>query len=266
MVFDEVQGASAKSYFASVDPFRARYRIGISADHRRRDGKEFLTLDLFGAVAAEVGREHLIDAGHVLDVEVRVVDTRFAAPWYEPGGEYSRLLAEMCLDERRTQLAVDLACAEAGRGEQVLVMCHRRALCRVIDQKLAARGVKTGFLVGEAPQEFAATVRGLAGGTIRVAVGTYQAVGTGIDLPRVGVGVCVTPIAANEQNFNQVRGRLCRTSEGKEHARMYYLLDRRLPFGERHVKNLVRWNRSVSVPDGAGGWTPLRAGRHKRSA
>ncbi len=274
LFFDEVHLASAKSYFASVDPFRARYRIGISADHRRRDGKEFLTLDLFGAVAAEAGREQLIDAGFVLDVEVRVVGTRFEADWYEgfatgseSRGDYGRLLAEMGADEARTQQAVDAALAEVAAGEQVLVMCHRRDLCRLIDQKLVAHGVKTGFLVGDAPQEFDATVKALASGRVRVAVGTYQAVGTGIDLPRVGVGVCVTPVAANEQNFNQVRGRLCRTAQDKNFARLYYLLDRGLPFAEKHLRNLRRWNRSVSEPDGSGGWAPLRSsrGRHKRS-
>jgi hypothetical protein len=58
----------------------------------------------------------------------------------------------------------------------------------------------------------------------------------------------MTPIATNRQLFNQVRGRLCRTSSatGKTHGRLYVLFDQPV-FDERVLRNIVAWNRTVHV-------------------
>jgi len=270
LIADEVHLFAAKSFIQAIDPFRAKYRVGVSDDHRRKDKKEFLVHDVFGVVAAEVGRKALVEAGFILDVEVRVVPTAFEAPWYGmPTGDedpkeldFDRLLKEMAADDARTKLALDVAQREVEAGEQVLLMTHQRDLCRKLDQALAHRDVRTGFLVGDAPAEFERTVRDLAKGKVRAAVGTYQAMGTGLDLPRVAVGIAVTPIAGNQQFVSQVCGRLCRTSDGKKAARLYYLLDP--VYGDRHLRNLVKWNRKVVVWRG-GKWVDaakvLRPGR-----
>lgn len=262
VICDEVHLFAAKTFIDAVDPFRAKYRIGISDDHTRKDRKEFLVHDLFGAVAAEVNRQTLVDDGYILDVEVRVLPTRFEAPWYGmPSGDdeddsasgdkpkeinFNRLLEEMAVDADRTKLALVAALDEVEAGEQVLLMTHHRALCRKLDRELAEHDVRTGFLVGDANKEFDQTVAGLTSGEIRAAVGTYQAMGTGLDLPRVGVGVAVTPIGGNRQFFSQVRGRLCRTAAGKKSARLYYLWDREV-YGDKHLRNMVKWNKRVVV-------------------
>src|SRR3974390_416194 len=48
LLCDEVQRFAAPTLFASVDPFAARYRVGISADEARRGGEEVLAGDPFG--------------------------------------------------------------------------------------------------------------------------------------------------------------------------------------------------------------------------
>ena len=82
VICDEVQLFAAKTFIKAVDPFPAKYRVGISADHRRKDKKEFLIHDLFGGVAAEISRNELISLGVIVDTEIRVVPTDFQAPWY----------------------------------------------------------------------------------------------------------------------------------------------------------------------------------------
>jgi superfamily II DNA or RNA helicase len=150
------------------------------------------------------------------------------------------------------------AVAEEAEEEQVLVLSHRREHCMVLDQRLVGLGVRTGFLIGGADYrvEFDRSVQGIEAGTIRVGVGTFQAIGQGLDLPSVSVGVCATPIAANRQVFNQVRGRFCRTSDGKETARLYYPWDRKV-FGNKHLQNLVQWNANVVIRQ-EGQWMPAR--------
>lgn len=272
---DETHKAAAASCYAVVDQFKAKYRFGVSDDERRKDGLEPLIYDLFGEVACEIGDEELVDGGHVLDVQVRVVPTSFRADWYglperidpsdfsgtavvEKEIDVARLHAEMAADPRRNELAVRLVLDEVAKGERVIVFSHLREHCFVLYREFVMRGIPSGFFLGgqEHRKEFRETRDRMVSGDCRVGVGTYQALGTGIDLPSVAVGVAVTPIAANRAFLRQVRGRLCRTSEGKSDPRMYYLLDSAV--FPTHSKNLARWfGASVVVLD-AGVWSPVR--------
>lgn len=260
VVCDEVQGAAADTLQRSVDLFPARYRLGVSASEKRRDGKQFLIYDQFGDEPAfDIEREELVRQGFILDVEIRVVPTNLRAAWggdATTGNAYDALLEKMGADADRNALAVQFACEEVLAGEQVLMLAHRREHCRALDQMLCAHHVPSGFLIGgdDYEAQFDRTKARLLSGDAKVGVGTYQAIGKGIDLPRIGVGVAVTPILANEQVFNQARGRFCRTSHstGKTRARMYVLWDRHV-FGIKHLKNCLKWNPTVTVYD-EGAW------------
>lgn len=260
VICDEVQRFAAGTFFDVVDNFPARYRLGISADERRRDRKEFLIYDVFGEIAVDVKQADLVRQGFVHDVEVRVVPTGFDAPWYvalpiaERAIRFDDLLSEMMTNAERNAVALGLARGEIKHGEQVVLLSHRRDHCRRFDADLAAVGITSGLLLGgaESESEFRRTLDGILRGGVRAAAGTYQAIGQGLDLPSVAVGIATTPIAndaGGRSFFGQVRGRLCRTAEGKDDARIYYLWDRAL-YGSRPIRNLTRWNRRVVVLDG----------------
>jgi hypothetical protein len=269
-IVDEVQLAAASTFIKAIDPVHAKYRIGISADHRRKDGKEFLVLDEFGAVAHEVTRQQLIDSKHIVDTEIRVIPTEFAAPWYgmptddddgevpndEKEVDFGRLLLEMNDNEPRNDRILQAIDMGLEQGEQVLVMAHRREHCRVVDQQLVRKGIKTGFLIGgdDYRKQFVETRELFEKGKLQVAVGTFQAIGYGIDLPKAAVVVCATPIAGNRFFFNQVRGRICRLAKNKKDSWVYYLWDKQV-YGLRHVRNLIKWNnKRVQVWTGEAGW------------
>ena len=209
---DEVQRFAAPTLFASVDPFRARYRVGISAEETRKDQKEFLTYDLFGKVAHQVDEQKLIADGAIVGVEVLVVPTAFKAPWYRFRQDWNRLLAQMCEDEERNALALKIARQAVARREQVILFSHRVEHARTLDAALVALGIQSGVMLGGPDQAlvFERTKQGLRSGEHRAGVGTYQAIAQGLDLPSVGRGICVTPIGNNRQNFGQVKGRICR--------------------------------------------------------
>lgn len=267
LLMDEIHQAAAGTYFKAIDAMPARYRVGASADVRRKDRKEFLTGDLFGEVAVDVSRKDLVESGHVLDVEVRMVPTEFRAAWYGVADvddesddreiDFNRVLDEMQADGDRDMLAVGIVRDEVARGQQVLVMAHRREHVLKLASVISGLGCSTGTLLGgeESRSEFEAAIRGMRDGRVQVGVGTYKAIGTGIDLPRVGVGVAVTPIASNPMFFAQVRGRLCRTAQGKTGARLYVVLDHEV--FPRHAKNLASWNAQALVLVG-GQWVQAR--------
>lgn len=257
VIGDEVQRAAAPTIYESFDAFPAKYRVGISADETRKDEKEFLVYDVFGDVVADIPLESLVASGHVLDVEIRVVPTSFRADWYKYRQDFNRLLAQMRKDEERNNLALSLVEEEVRAGERVLVFSHRVEHCRDLDSALISRGIQSGVLLGGASEKvvFRRTREGILSGELRAAVGTVQAVGQGLDLPAVSRGVLTTPLHNNRQQFGQVRGRVCRTAEGKEDARLYVLADVGV-YGKGMVAKLAKSNARVVVraPDGA--WVP----------
>jgi superfamily II DNA or RNA helicase len=285
VVVDEVHLAAAATFVSAIDRFPAKYRIGVSDDERRRDRKEFLIYDLFGPVAAEAKYEDLVEDGYILDVEIRVVPTEFEAPWWteheeriraaEEAGEdakatrlrqdqlamFDPLYEAMGKDAERNALAVRLVAAECAEAKQALLMSNRRDHVKVVDAMLNAYGVRSGIVLGgqEDVVESDRSVARLKAGENAAAVGTYQAVGTGVDLPKVEIGVCLTPIANSQDGrsqFKQFRGRFARSAKGKGKPRLYYLWDRAL-YGDRPVRHLCRWTKSVVVFD-RGQWRPGR--------
>jgi superfamily II DNA or RNA helicase len=260
VVFDEVQTAAADTFFAAIDPFPAQYRIGISKDERRRDGREYMIRDLFGDVVAEVPRQEVVQKGIVHDVQVALVPTGYEPPgWYRQAKAsgnpfrirwaHTKLQGELATDPGRITIAADLAAQEARAGHVVALLADRRAACERLAAGLVARGFPPGVMVGgpENEREFDEAVRNAASGKIRTVVGTIKAVGTGIDVPTLDRAVLCSHIG-NEQLLGQVRGRFCRTSAGKEGARLYYLWDRAIT-GLKAVENLARWNDDVVVLD-----------------
>lgn len=259
---DEAHHAAARTFGESIDQFPARYRFAFTADERRKDRKEFLVYDAFGDVLHETSREQCEQAGAVVDVEVRIVLTNFRADWYASDPDFNKLLEAMTSDEERDGLAIEHALDELRSGEQVIMLTHRREHAHALERALVKNGINSGCMLGGAGSdgvEFDRSRAGLRDGSVRAGVGTYEALGEGIDLPAVAVGFATTPIATNKQRFNQVRGRLCRPSVGKTHGRLYVLFDRRV-FDERAYANILAWNRTVKV-FWRGAWVDARSVR-----
>lgn len=256
---DEVQRFAARTFNDVIDAFPARYRIGFSADEHRKDRKEFLIYDAFGSVAVDIGRDEVVKRKLVLDVEVRVVPTEFRADWYveqqktDSSPDFNRLLEEMTKNKHRNMVAMSIARTMLALGHQVLMLTHRREHAASLIRAELEIGTRAGLLLGgpENTAEFASTVKEIRSGELKIAAGTYQAIGQGMDVPSVSRGVACTPIASNKQFFGQVRGRLCRKYAGKKDAVLYYLWDKEV-FGLEPILNLRKWNKVVMVESGNG--------------
>lgn len=256
LVVDEVQTGSARTVQRTIDAFPARYRIGVSADNRRPDRKEFLAADVFGDVVCDVSLARIVDAGAVHDAEVRLVPTAFEADWYvaakldDVQPDHSLLLNMIAEDDARTMLACERAARAVQEGRSVLLLTDRVGHCRAAAAMLRALGVgEVGEMTGE--DKGADEVRGrLGSGELRAAVGTFKMVGTGADMPAVHEGFVLSPVNSR-QPWNQFRGRLSRTAEGKEDAVVWYLADFKV-FGVDVAKRMRAWNTRCVVEDGGG--------------
>lgn len=249
VMVDEAHHAAAKTFQAVIDQFPCRYRIAYTADERRKDRKEFLVYDAFGDVLHETTRDRCEESGAIVDVEVRIVMTNFRDEVYARDADFGRLVERMITDEERNEIVMGIV-REESASEKVIVCTHRREHVRELQVQMIGEGISSGqMLGGDAPgdaSEFERTRSGLRDGGVTCGVGTYEALGEGIDLPAVAVGIASTPITSNRQRFNQYRGRLCRPSEGKTQGRLYVVFDRHV-FGERALANVLAWNKTVRV-------------------
>jgi superfamily II DNA or RNA helicase len=265
VLVDEVHGVAAKTFQTVIDEFPARYRLGFSADETRKDGKEFLVYDQFGSVLYEVERDELERDGVIVPVRVRLVPTTFSADWYRDASsgerDFNRFLEESTNDEERNAQLVGLVRRLVSDGTRpIFVFTHRVEHARwIADVGLFAVGVRAGLMLGGKPNavRFAEDKSRLARGDLDAAAGTYNAIGTGIDVPAVAAGVMATPIGNNAQFFNQVRGRICRPAPGKREGVLFVLWDRNV-FPDAPAK-FKKWNRgNVEILDDAGRWIAVR--------
>lgn len=262
VMIDEAHHLAARTPQEAIDAFPARYRIAFSADERRKDRKECIIYDVCGSIIHETGREACEKVGAVVDVEVRIVPTQFRADWYRNDQDFNKLLDEMTNDPERNSIITDIANEELEQNEQVIILSHRRDHARHLDLQLVTKGIRSGCMLGGQDagdeKEFENTRNGLRSGEVRAGVGTYGALGEGIDLPAVAVGIAGTPISTNKQKFNQVRGRLCRPSVGKKNGRLYVLFDGNV-FDTYVMKNILAWNKTVKILRN-GKWVDARKG------
>lgn len=264
-IADEVQRHGAKTFSEVSDHIHAYYRLGVSADERRADGKEFLIYDLFGGVRHQVSKDLLVDTGFVLDAEIRVIPTDTEASWYKAikgkkkatGEVQSRLQTQLALDADRNALVKTLLRWTTTAEEQTAMLAWRREHAQALQSLAVSEGYRTGLMLGgdEDRGEFRMVLEGIENGTLQCVAGTYQAIGVGFDVPRLGRGIFAAPCANNHKGgmqFQQFVGRFERPCEetGKQGAVIYYLWDRYI-FGDRPLKNLKKWRNSVHVLDGS---------------
>lgn len=287
-VVDEVQRAAADDFASVIDRIPARYRLGVSADERRADRREFLIRDAFGECAYEVKRADLIKAGVIVDVEIVMVPTSFDDPDFREaqaaadelakraragerigrsvsfhisrGLQQARLklIERMSADPDRNQLVERLIRSIDRQGHTALVFTDRREHAKLLLEAVRNAAIfenvdnnnfvagRYGLLLGGKADEktFAATRAGIESGAITIGVGTYKALGVGINLPAVSRGICVTPMDKNKQQHGQVRGRL--RARGSADAKLYVMWDG-LVFGDAPLEAMRKWNKRVTV-------------------
>lgn len=271
VIGDEAQRFAAETFFDVIDLFHAEYRLGLTMNEERADEKEFLIYDVFGPVALEVDRKMLIESGAIIDAEVRVVPTDFRADWYrrmpfkkrffkQVQEKFTKQLIE---DEARNELVMKMLEWCVREDQPTITLAWRREHAMRINAESIRCGWNSGLLLGGADdqEEFARTESELSDGVLRQAVGTYQAVGVGFDLPIVSRGIFAAPCvsADGQQQFDQFCARFERpdVKSGKQNSIVYYLWDRHVN-GPTALKRLVSWRSKVSVLNSAGEWAPAR--------
>jgi len=244
MVGDEVQQWAAPMFMRVAELFSSKYRIGASADERRKDGKDWLIRDTFGPVAYEIEKGDLQEAGFLVPIYMRVVTTEYVDGVYldsvaAPGvaADWTGMVTRLNKSRSRN----DLIEAEVMRAlrdprAKVLLLNDRVPACREWAARISARigAERCGLLLGRTKQKGTGgsnekTLAGMRGGAVRFAAGTSVA-DKGLNVPPLTHVFVTCPSHTHLQLLEQRAGRAARPFEypdgsEKQNGELVYFWD-----------------------------------------
>lgn len=212
VILDEAHHCPAETFMSVINLCPARYRFGLTATPRRKDGLEFLMHDVIGPIVAEITDTELTAEGRSQPCVVREVQTKFFTRY--TADEWTKLLGELTADAERNQLIVESIHADWMAGHFPLALSERVSHCHEIAKALRARGMNAHVLVGEVPKNTRDTIVDHAKRGLIDAIVATKVADEGLDIPQLSCIHLMTP-TANEAKTQQRIGRIRRPIEGK---------------------------------------------------
>jgi len=212
VILDEAHHCPADTFLGVINLCAARYRFGLTATPKRKDGLEFLMLDTIGPLLAEITDQELQAEGRSQTCIVREVHTSFYTRY--TADEWAHLLREMVGDADRNNLIVQQVVGTWNDGHFPLVLSDRVGHCKQIVRALQANGMNAQLLVGEVPKHRRNMIIAEARAGLVDAIVATKVADEGLDVPALSCVHLTTP-TANEPKTQQKIGRIRRPLEGK---------------------------------------------------
>ncbi len=225
LIVDECHHTPARTFTDAVSLFDCRYMLGLSATPYRRDGLTRTIYLYLGDRVHEIDHNALIEENHIMPAQIVARETSFDYP--DPAGDYQGCIQALTLDADRNEMILSDVEAEEAQGSGIaLVLSDRTEHCHRLHRGLLARGIETRLLTGSTKKkERAQTVAELNANKARALVATVQLIGEGFDLKQLSSVFLATPIKFSGR-VKQSVGRVLRTHEGKETAKVFDYVDR----------------------------------------
>lgn len=247
---DEIQRFAARTFQEVVNYFPAKYRIGVSANERRKDGKQFLIYDTFGRVISEMEDK---DVGSRRPSKIFLLPTNFHSEHYDETRDRPTVIHEITEDEERNALILKAIKRSIKKKKICLVLTERKA--HALNLMFKLKGYSTGLLIGkttskeiresdwlpewkefmrgfDATKEYQRIVEKGNDRDIDVIIATQKG-DVGINIRTIDHLFITTPSAVNMERFNQQKGRCERDYDEeledrfgvKDQPQVYYFWD-----------------------------------------
>ena len=217
ILLDEVHHAPASTFYETIGLFSAKYRYGLSATIRRRDGLDKLIFHSVGPVISTITKSEVENVGGAVPSLVFAVKTGFSPGLVDSWNQYIDLLS---YDSKRNQLIIDLSQQSEGA---TLIIVDRITHAKQLSEMLERRKIDHVLAHGQIGKKDRADIMERIK-SAKLTVGTTALIGEGIDVSIWGTLIMGSPISS-EIKLLQAVGRIVRPSFGKERAFVYDLKD-----------------------------------------
>lgn len=212
IILDEAHHCPADTFISILNLSKSKFRFGLTATPKRKDGLEFLMTDTIGPIVSEISDADLQLAGRSQSCVVRELHTSFYTRY--TAAEWAKLLSEMVNDHDRNLLIIRQILKTWNDGHFPLVLSDRVGHCKFIESELRRHGMNVQTLIGEIPKIKRSQIISDAKGGLVDAIVATKVADEGLDIPNLSCIHLVTP-TADQSKLQQRIGRIRRPIEGK---------------------------------------------------
>lgn len=235
-----------KMFGKVVNKIAARYKYGLTATPKRNDSLTNSMYALLGcskekgfAPVWEIARQET----KTLTAEHRRVDldTPFSYAMLNDDGtfNYNGLVDYIATYEPRNNYIVNNVSELVKTGRKQLILCARVEQCKLLNDMLIEKGIKSVLLVGKVSGKKRTEILTNPNGW-DVIVATTSLAKEGLDVPELDTLHLVSCIA-NKTDTVQSVGRIERICEGKKEPIVYDYVDNEIPYLVSRYKKRVGW-------------------------
>lgn len=211
IITDETHRIGASTWSAVPPKFAGRYRLGISATPRRKDGADNVFYYHLGELLFAATEQRMKPKIRKAHTQFSLVKTASLNPSLV---SKNLLLKFMCANKARNQFIVEQLILALEAGRKVLVLSERlqhladlETLFRLLWSRNTGPIPSTGYYVGGMREEELEDAS-----EARVIFATKQFAEEGLDIPAIDTLFLTTPMA----DIEQASGRILRPFEGKK--------------------------------------------------
>lgn len=222
VIVDEAHRVPSRTFKEIVENTASKYRFGLTATPKRKDGLESVLFNVMGPVISRITERDLVQEEQILIPDVFAVWTSFKSNRVD---NFNRLLAGIIKNKKRNQLIADVIKATMKKDDTALVLSTRVEHCEVLKKLLDdVSDMKVSILTGKVNKEMREEILAQArNGRINIIIATKLA-DEGLDIPNLTKLYLVTPSKA-QSKIKQQLGRVMRKSDGKSEASVYDFVD-----------------------------------------
>lgn len=220
---DEVHRIGAETWSQVPPQFRSRWRVGLSATPRRKDGCEDVFLHHIGPLLFTAREQRLLPKIKRVWTSFKLVRTEHFDPEM---ASRAILLRILCKDADRNHQVVEQLVKAAQVGRKILILSERLAHLDLLRELFDRMWTKTteglplpshGLYVGGMDED---SLR--ASSECQLIFATSQMVSEGLDIPALDTLALTTPLA----DIEQAVGRILRPWPGKKEPIVVDFIDR----------------------------------------
>jgi superfamily II DNA or RNA helicase len=240
IAIDECHKVASRSFQVVSKMFPAKYRIGASADERRKDRLEILVTDTLGPLVHQIKKKDLIGYGNLVPTKLEVIKTNYYDQIFldslldknEVGNDWVGMISRLTQDEDRNDVILQkiIQILETEKDARILCLSERVEACYYLAGQINEQiNLVAGIMVGgpENRAELEKTMAGLQTGKVRVGFGTSVA-DEGLDIPALTHVFMTCPVHGHPKRMVQMIGRAARPWKKKKHAVAVYFWDQNI--------------------------------------
>jgi len=222
VVLDETHHLPAHTFSSVVNNIPAKYRIGVTATVKRKDGMEILLKDIIGEPLTSI-KSHKVKH-RITSFDFKIVNTniRFHIPivmrWTgrqsEPAIDFTKCLTILVENKDRNNLILKEVSDAIENGYFPMVLSDRVKHNKLLHESLLQLGYKSILLIGETRNK--SKLEDIKSDeSIQCIVANTKIASEGLDIPRLSAILLTCP-SSNLPKLEQQIGRVRRSIPGKQ--------------------------------------------------